>query len=134
MWACGEASQCNSCWGKSRANGNGWRVYKKKRSAGDISVDWISLLSKGDTAVNLEFFRDAWSADAAMEIASWCWYLLAAVWLLMRFSMKKAKKKESFAEFVEHAIPAIAGFWLIFERSWKWPPLRPRLLPDVPAM
>jgi protein-S-isoprenylcysteine O-methyltransferase Ste14 len=83
--------------------------------------------------VNLEFFRDAWSADAAMEIASWCWYLLAAVWLLMRFSMKKAKEKESFAEFAEHAIPAIAGFWLIFERSWKWPPLQPRLLPDVPT-
>jgi protein-S-isoprenylcysteine O-methyltransferase Ste14 len=68
-----------------------------------------------------------------MEIANWCWFVMGAVWLLMRFSMKKAKRRESAAEFAEHVIPGIAGFWLIFERSREWPALQLRLFPDVPA-
>ena len=58
--------------------------------------------------------------------------VLGIVWILMQFTVKKAKKRESLWEIAQHMAPAVLGFWLIFERIWKWPPLEQKLLPDVP--
>jgi protein-S-isoprenylcysteine O-methyltransferase Ste14 len=84
--------------------------------------------------VNPEIFRNPWSAESAMAVAIWCWLVLGIVWLLMRFFIKRTKQRESPAEFAEHAIPAIAGFWLIFETDRTWPPLQGRLFPGIPAI
>jgi protein-S-isoprenylcysteine O-methyltransferase Ste14 len=78
-----------------------------------------------------EILNSSWNADEAARLASWCWLLLAAVWLVMRFTIKKAKQRESLWEFTQHAALALLGFWLIFERFWKWPPFEQKLLPDT---
>jgi protein-S-isoprenylcysteine O-methyltransferase Ste14 len=78
--------------------------------------------------------NEAWSAEQAAIIAGWFWIVLMMVWIVMRFTIKKAKKRETFWEFLQHAAPAILGFWLIFEKAWKWHPLEQKLLPDVPLV
>jgi protein-S-isoprenylcysteine O-methyltransferase Ste14 len=72
--------------------------------------------------------------DKASLWASWLWMALAAVWLVMWFGMKKAKKVETPLEMAKHAVPVMLGFWLLYERGWKWSWLNIKLLPAVPTV
>jgi len=76
---------------------------------------------------------DALSAENASRWASWLWALLLAVWVLLWFGMKKAKKLESPLQRVQHVIPVTLGFWLMFGNFADWGWLKTRLLPSVPA-
>ncbi len=71
------------------------------------------------------------NADQASQWAEWLWMVLCGVWLVMWFSAKSAKKRESPLERVQHLIPLILGFWLLFEKNWKG--LDTRAVPDNPA-
>jgi protein-S-isoprenylcysteine O-methyltransferase Ste14 len=71
------------------------------------------------------------SADQASRWAEWLWMVLCGVWLVMWFSAKSVKKRESPLERAQHLIPLILGFWLLFEKNWKG--LDTRLVPDNPA-
>src|ERR1700761_3780425 len=84
-----------------------------------------------DFNVHHEILVSSWNAEQAAEVARWCWIALAVVWVVLRFTIKKAKKRESLLEFTQHAAPALLGFWLIFETSWKWPPFELRLFPNT---
>jgi protein-S-isoprenylcysteine O-methyltransferase Ste14 len=79
-------------------------------------------------------FSEPWGAEQASILAGWCWMSLAAVWVMMRFTTKKVKKRESAWEFAQHAVFALLGFWLIFENSWKWHPIQWKLLSEVPVV
>jgi len=74
------------------------------------------------------------TAETASEWAGYLWMVLAIVWLAMRFGMKRAKKRETFGEFAQHAIPLVLGFWLLFGKLDNWGWLNYRLLPMVPAV
>jgi protein-S-isoprenylcysteine O-methyltransferase Ste14 len=74
------------------------------------------------------------SADDASQWASYMWMLLAAVWLVLRFTIKKAKRREKLTEYAPHVIGVTLGFWLLFSRWKDWGWLNYRLLPDVPAV
>jgi len=73
------------------------------------------------------------TADKASEFAGWLWSALALVWLVLWVSMKRAKKLETPWEMLQHAVPVVLGFWLLFGHleSWGW--LNYRLFPNVPA-
>ncbi len=71
------------------------------------------------------------NGDQASQWAEWLWMVLCGVWLVMWFSTKSVKKRESPLERVQHLIPLILGFWLLFEKNWKG--LDVRLAPDTPA-
>jgi protein-S-isoprenylcysteine O-methyltransferase Ste14 len=71
------------------------------------------------------------NADQASQWASWFWTALMAVWLVMWFSAKSVKQRETPLERMQHLIPLILGFWLLFEKNWNG--LDMRLLPDTPA-
>jgi protein-S-isoprenylcysteine O-methyltransferase Ste14 len=78
-----------------------------------------------------------WDVLNAANAADWAarlWMLLAIVWLVSRIGIKRAKQRETFSEFVLHAIPVLLGFWLLFPRSHNWGWLDDRLLPAVPAV
>jgi protein-S-isoprenylcysteine O-methyltransferase Ste14 len=71
------------------------------------------------------------NADQASQWAGWLWTVLMAVWVVMWFGIKKAKRRETNRERLQHLIPLLIGFWLLFGRNWGG--LNSRLVPDVPA-
>jgi len=72
--------------------------------------------------------------EDASRWAGWLWTLLAAVWLLMWFTSKQAKKLETPLERLQHVIPMGIGLWLMFGKAKDWGWLNRRLLPQVPAV
>jgi len=73
------------------------------------------------------------SADEASQWAGYLWMVLAGVWLMLRFTIKKAKKREKLSEYAPHVISVTLGFLLLFGKLNIWGWLNYRLLPDVPA-
>jgi protein-S-isoprenylcysteine O-methyltransferase Ste14 len=71
------------------------------------------------------------SADQALEMASLLWALLMLVWLVLWFGMKRAKKRETPSERLEHVVPVLLAFWLLFGKPWKV--LDTRLFPETPV-
>ncbi|HWN75841.1 MAG TPA: isoprenylcysteine carboxylmethyltransferase family protein [Candidatus Udaeobacter sp.] len=59
------------------------------------------------------------SAERALELATWLWNTLMAVWVLLWFGMKRAKKLETRWEMAQHAVPVVLGFWLLFGHAWR---------------
>ena len=59
------------------------------------------------------------SAERALELATWLWNTLMAVWVLLWFGMKRAKKLETLWEMAQHAVPVVLGFWLLFGHAWR---------------
>lgn len=72
------------------------------------------------------------SAERASEVAGYLWMGLGAVWLVLSFGMKKAKKLERPWEGMQHLLPVFLGFWLLF--GTKSTLLNTRLVPESPAM
>jgi protein-S-isoprenylcysteine O-methyltransferase Ste14 len=71
------------------------------------------------------------SADQALEMANLLWTLLMLVWLVLWFGMKRAKKQETRWERLQHVVPVLLAFWLLFGKQSKV--LDTRLLPGTPV-
>jgi len=72
------------------------------------------------------------TADQALQIATVLWYVLALVWLVLWFGMKRAKRSETPWERTQHILPVMAAFWLLFEK--QWPALDTRLFAELPGI
>src|SRR5215472_13001202 len=72
------------------------------------------------------------NTEQALQMTAVLWYVLALVWLVMWFGMKRAKRSETPWERVQHVVPVLVSFWLLFER--QWPLLDLRLLPETPGV
>jgi len=75
---------------------------------------------------------DAITVDRAVTLAAWLWNSLLIVWVILWFGSKQAKKRESPWERLQHVIPVLIAFWLLFEgrhRFWN-----ARLLPETPFL
>jgi protein-S-isoprenylcysteine O-methyltransferase Ste14 len=72
------------------------------------------------------------TADEASIWAARFWMVLAGVWAVLWFGMKKAKKLEGWGERAQHGILVLLGFWLLFGNLKNWGWLNYRLLPNVP--
>ena len=68
----------------------------------------------------------------ATQLAAWLWNTLLVVWVLMWFGMKRAKKLETPGERLQHVIPVVLAFWLLFGNPGKL--LNLRLLPQTPLV
>jgi len=77
---------------------------------------------------------NAITAETASRWAGWLWMLLGAVWLLMWFSNKQAKKLESPLERLQHVLPVGIALWLMFAKTGVWDWFDVRILPRVPAL
>lgn len=73
------------------------------------------------------------TADSTSQFAERFWSLLLFVWLALWVGMKRAKRLETPWEMLQHALPVIFGFWLLFGSLGNWGWLNYRLLPNVPA-
>jgi protein-S-isoprenylcysteine O-methyltransferase Ste14 len=76
--------------------------------------------------------RGTITTEQGLQMAVVLWYVLALVWLVMWFGMKRAKRSETAWERVQHVVPVLVAFWLLFERHW--PLLELRLLPETPGV
>jgi len=96
---------------------------KRPDPAGDSGVAMLERLVHGEL-----------TPDRAMQLAKWCWMVLASVWLLMAFAIKRAKQREGIQERLQYILLLVGGFWLLFGRTAPWPWLYFRMLPAVPVI
>ncbi len=74
------------------------------------------------------------TAQQAWHGAEYLWQLLALVWLILFFGMKRAKRLEGWGERAQHEVLVAFGFWLLFADYWNWGWFDFRLLPNVPQV
>lgn len=67
-------------------------------------------------------------------MSGWAWASGVAVWVLMAFFSKSTKRRESPGQRLEHLIPALAGFLLIFREGTTPGWLGTAIFPDHPAL
>jgi protein-S-isoprenylcysteine O-methyltransferase Ste14 len=74
------------------------------------------------------------TAEHAFRIAGRCWAIWAILWVAMAFFSKSTKRRESPGQRLQHVIPAMLGFLLIFREgfgsSWFTRPI----FPDNPVL
>ena len=70
----------------------------------------------------------------AFELSSKIWLVWCIVWLLMAAWSKPSKRRELPWQRLEHIIPMVFGFMLIYNHwlAWSWP--ASRIVPDNPAV
>jgi len=73
-------------------------------------------------------------AGNAFQIARLAWGVWLILWLLMAFFSKAAKRRETPRQRLEHLIPAILGFLLIFREGTAAPWLTRTIFPDKPVL
>ena len=73
-------------------------------------------------------------AQRAFHYAGRAWAVWAVCWLLMAFFSKSTKRRETPGQRLQHVVPAMLGFLLIFREDFGWPWLRRAIFPDNPAL
>ncbi len=69
-----------------------------------------------------------------MEWAEALWLILALVWFALVFTLKSVKRSETIRERVQHVVPLLLAFWLVFGNTRFLPWLHFRLLPNAPYL
>ena len=74
------------------------------------------------------------SAADAFQISSKIWFIWCIVWLLMAAWSKPSKRREFPWQRLEHVIPMVIGFMLIYNHNFAWSWLATRLVSDNSAV
>jgi protein-S-isoprenylcysteine O-methyltransferase Ste14 len=74
------------------------------------------------------------TAEQAFHVAGRCWAIWVLVWLFMAFFSKSTKRRESPGQRLQHLIPAMLGFLLIFREGFGSPWLTRAIFRDNPAL
>jgi len=74
------------------------------------------------------------SADHAFRLNGRLWALWALCWMAMAFLSKSTKRRESVAQRLQHVIPSIIGFLLLFRDGFSTRWLARPMFPDYPAL
>ena len=78
--------------------------------------------------------RLSFSAQQAFSLAGRAWAIWALGWLAMAFFSKSTKRRESPGQRLQHLIPAMLGFFLIFRESFGAAWLTRTIFPDNPVL
>jgi protein-S-isoprenylcysteine O-methyltransferase Ste14 len=76
----------------------------------------------------------SFSAHRAFQTCGRVWGIWIFCWLAMAFFSKSTKRRESPWQRLEHVIPAILGFLLVFREDFGAPWLARPLFPDDPVL
>jgi protein-S-isoprenylcysteine O-methyltransferase Ste14 len=91
-----------------------------------------------DALLSTLFFRlspePRLTAEHAFQIAGRCWAIWAILWVAMAFFSKSTKRRESPGQRLQHVIPAMIGFLLIFREGIGSPWFTRPIFPDNPAL
>jgi len=70
------------------------------------------------------------SAAEALQISSKIWFVWCIVWLIMAAWSKPSKRREFPWQRLEHVIPMILGFFLVYNHNAAWSFLARRIVPE----
>jgi protein-S-isoprenylcysteine O-methyltransferase Ste14 len=76
----------------------------------------------------------SFDAARAFAIAGRAWAIWVLLWLLTAFFSKAVKRRETARQRLQHMIPAMLGFLLIFRQDLGVPGLSRRIFPDNPVL
>src|SRR5258705_10411375 len=74
------------------------------------------------------------STAEAFRISSKIWFVWCIVWLLMAAWSKPSKRREFPWQRLEHVIPLVIGFLLIYNHRFAWNFLADRIIPQNDAI
>jgi len=74
------------------------------------------------------------STADAFQISSKIWFVWCIVWLLMAAWSKPSKRREFPWQRLEHVIPLVIGFLLIYNHRFAWNFLADRIIPQNDAI
>jgi len=74
------------------------------------------------------------SAAEAFQISSKIWFVWCIVWLLMAAWSKPSKRREFPWQRLEHVLPMVFGFFLIYNHRAEWSFLGHRIVPQNDAV
>jgi len=96
--------------------------------------------SDGSTATLISLLNIAlpseltFRAQHAFHMAARAWAIWLILWLLMAFMSKSTKRRETPGQRLQHLIPAVFGFLLIFREGTGAPWLTRAIFPDNPVL
>ena len=70
------------------------------------------------------------SASEAFQISSKIWFVWCILWLLMAAWSKPSKRREFPWQRLEHIIPMVIGFLLMYNHNFAWKLLGDRIVPE----
>jgi protein-S-isoprenylcysteine O-methyltransferase Ste14 len=94
--------------------------FSANQIAGAIAATLVRILPAAFT----------FDSHRAFHIASEVWGVWAVWWLAMAFFSKSTKRRETFAQRIEHIFPATLGFLFIFNSRFAGASLARRIFPD----
>lgn len=74
------------------------------------------------------------SAHRAFRVCGRAWAIWALYWLAMSVFSKRTRRRETPWQRLEHLVPALIGFMLLFMEDWRWPWLTRVIFPGIPAL
>lgn len=74
------------------------------------------------------------SAAEAFQLSSKIWFVWCIVWLLMAAWSKPSKRREFPWQRLEHVVPMVFGFFLIYNHRVNWSVLGHRIVPQNDAV
>jgi protein-S-isoprenylcysteine O-methyltransferase Ste14 len=97
-----------------------------------------AMLAAYDAVLSALFFRlpaePRLTAEHAFHIAGRCWAAWAILWAAMAFFSKSNKRRESPGQRLQHVIPAMLGFLLLFREGVGSPWFTRPIFPDDPVL
>jgi Putative protein-S-isoprenylcysteine methyltransferase len=97
-----------------------------------------AMLAAYDAVLSALFFRlpaePRLTAEHAFHIAGRCWAAWAILWAAMAFFSKSNKRRESPGQRLQHVIPAMLGFLLLFREGVGSPWFTRAIFPDDPVL
>jgi protein-S-isoprenylcysteine O-methyltransferase Ste14 len=70
------------------------------------------------------------TTSEAFQLSSKIWFVWCVLWLLMAAWSKPSKRREFPWQRLEHIIPMVAGFLLIYNRIFEWSFLSNKIIPQ----
>jgi len=96
------------------------------------------MLAAYDAVLSALFFRlpaePRLTAEHAFHLAGRCWAAWAILWAAMAFFSKSNKRRESPGQRLQHVIPAMLGFLLLFREGVGSPWFTRAIFPDDPVL
>jgi protein-S-isoprenylcysteine O-methyltransferase Ste14 len=97
-----------------------------------------AMLAAYDAVLSALLFRlpaePRLTAEHAFPIAGRCWAAWAILWVVMAFFSKSNKRRESPGQRLQHVIPAMLGFLLLFREGVGSPWFTRAIFPDDPVL
>jgi protein-S-isoprenylcysteine O-methyltransferase Ste14 len=89
---------------------------------------------RNSTLFNLRLDASGLNSQQAFRLAGRMWLVWMVLWLAWAFFSKSTKRRESAGERLQHVIPVILGWALVFRKGFGGAPFSRRIFPENPTL